>query len=177
MDGHIRTCQFIFLVFQFENIIILNFKPPPLILGVFFFEFSMFWGPANYVYKIWLSLLKGPRFLFLPPPPNFGFQKTIFSFQVQLIVYFTFLVFQFENIIILIFNPPPLILGRYAPKSNQLLISKDPNYMSSLVLKFTLVFELARSQKFGNAQNNRLTNRHFDKTVIISKNIIFSMFT
>ena len=45
--------------------------------------------------------------------------------------------------------------------------------MENLVLIFALVFELARPQKFGNAQ----TNRHFDKTVIISKNIIFSMFT
>ena len=45
------------------------------------------------------------------------------------------------------------------------------------VLIFTVVFELARPQKFGDAQNNRLTNRHFDKIINISKNIIFSMFT
>ena len=42
-----------------------------------------------------------------------------------------------------------------------------------MILIFTLVFELARPQKFVNVQ----TNRHFDKIIIISKNIIFSMFT
>ena len=55
------------------------------------------------------------------------------------------------------------------------------NYVGNLVLIFTLVFELARPQKFGNVQTNRLTNRltnrHFDEIINISKNIIFSMFT
>ena len=48
--------------------------------------------------------------------------------------------------------------------------------MWNFVLILTPVFELERSQKFGNAENNRLTDRDFDKTVIIWKNIIFSMF-
>ena len=32
------------------------------------------------------------------------------------------------------------------------------NYMSNLVMIFTAVFELARTQTFGNAQTNILTN-------------------
>ena len=36
--------------------------------------------------------------------------------------------------------------GRYAPKSNQLLISMDQNYEENLVLILTLVFDLARPQ-------------------------------
>ena len=36
------------------------------------------------------------------------------------------------------------------------------NYMSNLVLIFTLIFDLARPQKFDNVQSNR----HFDKTII-----------
>ena len=45
---------------------------------------------------------------------------------------------------------------------------------------FTLVFELARPQKFGNAQTNILTNRQTDiltKELLSRKNVIFSMFT
>ena len=49
----------------------------------------------------------------------------------------------------------PLILGRYSRKSNQLLISMDQNDMWNLVWIFTLVFELARPQKFDNAQTNK----------------------
>ena len=47
-----------------------------------------------------------------------------------------------------------------------------------LVLVFTLAFELARRQKLVTDRlTYKQTNRHFDKTLIISKNIIFSMFT
>ena len=46
--------------------------------------------------------------------------------------------------------------------------------MGNFGLIFTLVFELARPQKIGNVLANVLTNRHFDKTVNISKNVFFS---
>ena len=115
---------------------------------------------------------KGLDFHFLTPA-NFGVRKKYFRYYKFILKYISFfLFFKFENIIILNINPPPLILGRYAPKSNQLLISMDQNYEWNLVLIFPLVFELASPQKFGNTQ----TNRHFDKTVIISKNIFFLMF-
>ena len=35
--------------------------------GLFVFAFLVFWGPTNYPFKIWLSLLKWPRFLFFGP--------------------------------------------------------------------------------------------------------------
>ena len=67
-------------------------------------------------------------------------------------------------------------MGRYALKCNQLLILMHQNYISNLVLIFALAFVLAcqkQKQKFAIAK----TNRHFDKTVIISKNIILLLFT
>ena len=33
------------------------------------FAFLDFWGPTHYVYKIWLSLVHGPR---IPLPTHFG---------------------------------------------------------------------------------------------------------
>ena len=86
----------------------------------------------DYVYKIWLSLVQGPRFSFFEPTLPLT----------------------------------PLIVGRYSPKSNQLLISMDQNYAWNLVLIFTLVFELALSQKLGNA----LTDFLFRKKWIATQN-------
>ena len=45
------------------------FAPPPLHFGRLVFTFFDFWKPTDCVYKIWLSLLTWPRFLFFDPPP------------------------------------------------------------------------------------------------------------
>ena len=53
-----------------------HFLPPPPFWGVSFCIFSVL-GSTDYVYKIWLSLLKWPGF---PPPLNFGPRKKYFRY-------------------------------------------------------------------------------------------------
>ena len=120
------------------------------------FAFLDFQEPTDYVYKIWLSLLKWPRFLFFdcPLPLILALENNIFVIVGSFYSIFHFSCFFSFIIIILIFYP----LGRYAPESNQLLISMHLNYMSNLVLIFTLVFELSRPRKFSDTQTNRLTD-------------------
>ena len=67
------------------------------------FAFLVFWDRTDYVYQIWLSLLKGPRFLFFDPPsPQFWPQKK----NIFVIIGSFFLFFFFRlKILIIIFNP------------------------------------------------------------------------
>ena len=57
------------------------FCPPPH-FGRLVFAFLVFWWSTDYVYKIWLSLVQGPRFSFLPPPPFWAVSFCIFSLLV-----------------------------------------------------------------------------------------------
>ena len=169
VEGGVSFCIFIVLVSHWlciHNLVEFGkwprfsfFEPPPLLPPHFglVFAYLDFWGPTDYVYKIWLSLVNGQDFHFLTPPPHFA--RLVFAFLdfwgPTNYVYKIWLSL-LKRPRFFIFNPPPppLILGRYAPKSNQLLISMEQSYMWNLVSIFTLVFELARPQKFGNAQTN-----------------------
>ena len=48
--------------------------------GRLVFAFLDFWGPTDYVYKIWLSLVQETRFSFFDPSPHFG--RLVFPFSV-----------------------------------------------------------------------------------------------
>ena len=124
-----------------------HFWPPPTFCAVCFCIFSVL---VMYTKFGWF-FSNGLDFYFLTPPPLIlAPEKNIFVIigSFYRICHFS-CVFFVWYIINLNFNPPPstLILSRYAPKSNQLLISMAENYVWNLVLIFTLVFELVCPQK------------------------------
>ena len=48
-------------------------------VGGLVFAFFNYWGPTDYVYKICLSLVQGPRFSFYDPTPPLYFGRLVFK--------------------------------------------------------------------------------------------------
>ena len=56
-----------------------HFLTPAPHFGRYVFAFLVFWGLTNYVYKICLSLLKWPRFLFFDSPLILAPEQNMFA--------------------------------------------------------------------------------------------------
>ena len=81
----------------FNRKLLHTFITPPPHLGQLVLAFLVFWGPTDYVYKIWLSLLKWPRFLYFGPPKKyFRYYRFILPYSIFYFPSF-FLVWKYYN--------------------------------------------------------------------------------